>query len=97
MLVLVPTVERGLRLVRCWSTLTDGMSPEIESTGGFDSQGDTKPSSSWYWRWPSLLRMSNPRVDLPDPDSPVRTMSWFLGSERLTFFRLCSRAPRMVI
>ncbi len=32
--------------------------------------------------------------DLPDPLTPVMTMSWPTGSERLTFFRLCVRAPR---
>src|SRR5512143_887993 len=31
----VPTVDRGLRLVRCWSTLMDGESPVMASTGGF--------------------------------------------------------------
>src|ERR687897_347284 len=33
--------------------------------------------------------------DLPDPDSPVNTISFSRGSSRLTFRRLCSRAPRI--
>src|SRR5947208_9050169 len=33
--------------------------------------------------------------DLPEPDSPVKTISFSRGSSRETFFRLCSRAPRI--
>src|SRR6266536_1535322 len=32
--------------------------------------------------------------DLPDPDSPVKTIRALRGRSRWTFFRLCSRAPR---
>src|SRR5712692_7185863 len=35
--------------------------------------------------------------DLPEPESPVNTTRRSRGIERLTFFRLCSRAPRMVM
>src|SRR6266542_5062484 len=35
--------------------------------------------------------------DLPEPDSPVKTTSLSRGMDRVTFFRLCSRAPRIVI
>src|SRR6266550_197556 len=35
--------------------------------------------------------------DLPDPDRPVKTTSLSRGMDSVTFFRLCSRAPRMVI
>ena len=38
--------------------------------------------------------VSKAREDLPEPDSPVNTMSAFLGSSMETFLRLCSRAPR---
>src|SRR5437899_9583320 len=41
--------------------------------------------------------VSNASDDLPDPDSPVKTISLSRGMERVTFLRLCSRAPRMVI
>src|SRR5699024_10915344 len=41
--------------------------------------------------------VSNARLDLPDPDSPVITMNFSRGRVRLTFFRLCSRAPLMTI
>src|SRR5437588_11035781 len=39
--------------------------------------------------------VSKAREDLPDPESPVNTMSASRGSSRCTSFRLCSRAPRM--
>src|SRR4051812_17262889 len=38
--------------------------------------------------------VSKARDDLPEPDSPVKTMSLSRGSSMPTFFRLCSRAPR---
>src|SRR5882762_592959 len=39
--------------------------------------------------------VSKAREDLPDPESPVNTMSASRGSSRCTSFRLCSLAPRM--
>src|SRR6266550_7470020 len=39
--------------------------------------------------------VSKAREDLPDPESPVNTMSVSRGSSRCTSFRLCSLAPRM--
>ena len=75
----------------------EGDKPTIESTGGLASPSVTMPRDSNNWRWPSLCRMSNASVDLPDPDSPVMTTSWFLGISRVTFFRLCKRALRMVM
>src|SRR3982751_5737767 len=38
----------------------------------------------------------NASDDFPDPDRPVKTISWSRGSSRLTFLRLCSRAPRTI-
>src|SRR3990170_820109 len=35
--------------------------------------------------------------DLPEPESPVITTSRSRGMSRSTFFRLCSRAPRIEI
>src|SRR3990172_8421955 len=35
--------------------------------------------------------------DLPDPETPVITVSVFRGISRLMFLRLCSRAPRMTM
>src|SRR5690348_9012071 len=41
--------------------------------------------------------VSKASEDFPDPDSPVKTTSLSRGMERVTFLRLCSRAPRIVI
>src|ERR1700729_884820 len=41
--------------------------------------------------------VSNASEDLPEPDRPVNTTSLSRGISRSTFFRLCSRAPRMVM
>src|SRR6185312_15087536 len=41
--------------------------------------------------------VSKAREDLPEPDRPVNTTSLSRGTSTSMFFRLCSRAPRMVI
>ena len=41
--------------------------------------------------------VSNARLDLPEPESPVITTSLSRGISTSTFLRLCSRAPRMTI
>src|ERR1700733_890496 len=41
--------------------------------------------------------VSKASEDFPEPDNPVNTTSLSLGISTSTFFRLCSRAPRMVI
>lgn len=41
--------------------------------------------------------VSNASEDFPEPESPVKTMSFSLGSSTVRFFRLCSRAPLMSI
>jgi hypothetical protein len=38
--------------------------------------------------------VSNARLDLPEPLSPVTTTNSSRGMSMLTFFRVCSRAPR---
>src|SRR5580658_7722725 len=40
--------------------------------------------------------VSKASEDLPEPESPVKTIRRSRGSSSETFFRLCSRAPRMV-
>src|SRR5215467_10303369 len=51
-------------------------------------------SDSTYRRWPSAKIVSNARLDLPEPDSPVNTIMASLGRSSETSLRLCSRAPR---
>jgi hypothetical protein len=41
--------------------------------------------------------VSKARDDFPEPDTPVKQISAFLGSFRLTFFRLWTRAPLIVM
>src|SRR6185437_9426256 len=41
--------------------------------------------------------VSKARLDLPEPDRPVNTVSVSRGISTSTFLRLCSRAPRMEI
>src|SRR5688500_48303 len=41
--------------------------------------------------------VSNASEDLPEPDKPVNTASLSRGISTSMFFRLCSRAPRIVI
>src|SRR6185369_7604543 len=41
--------------------------------------------------------VSKASEDLPEPDRPVNTTSWSRGMSTSTFFRLCSRAPRIAI
>src|ERR1044071_10257060 len=93
-----PTVERGLRLVDFWSIDTAGDSPSMKSTSGLSIWPRNcrayADSDSTYRRWPSAKIVSKARLDLPDPDSPVNTISESLGKSSDTSLRLCSRAPR---
>src|ERR1700683_4706263 len=41
--------------------------------------------------------VSNARLDLPEPETPVTTVIALCGIWKLTFFRLCTRAPRTTI
>ena len=41
--------------------------------------------------------VSNAKEDLPDPESPVMTISLFLGNSMSTPFKLCARAPLTTI
>src|SRR5947208_6776250 len=40
---------------------------------------------------------SNAKLDFPEPESPVTTARVWRGISTLMFFRLCCRAPRIVI
>src|SRR5437763_7969725 len=41
--------------------------------------------------------VSKASEDLPEPDTPVTTVSFSMGIENETFFRLLTRAPRTLI
>src|SRR6478609_5709994 len=95
---MVPTVERGLREVDFWSMETAGERPSMKSTSGLSIWPRNcrayADSDSTYRRWPSAKIVSNARLDLPDPESPVKTMRLSRGRSTETSRRLCSRAPR---
>ena len=97
----MPTVDRGLRVVVFWSIEIAGDSPSIESTSGLSicprNWRAYADSDSTYRRCPSAYSVSKARLDFPDPDRPVMTTSRSRGSETVTSFKLCSRAPRITI
>ncbi len=95
--VAVPTVERGSAPIRCWSTMIAVVSPSSTSTSGRDSVG-MKPcrkalyvslisrceSAAIVWKTSELL---------PEPETPVKTVSRRFGISTWTSLRLFSRAP----
>src|SRR6059058_5135466 len=97
---MVPTVDRGLRLVDFWSIDTAGDRPSMKSTSGLSIWPRNcrayADRDSTYLRWPSAKIVSNASEDLPDPERPVKTTRESLGSSRETSFKLCSRAPRTI-
>src|SRR5215469_9032436 len=78
--------------------LTAGDRPSMKSTSGLSIWPRNcrayAESDSTYLRWPSAKIVSNARLDLPDPDSPVNTIMASRGRSSETSLRLCSRAPR---
>src|SRR6478609_3358308 len=97
---IVPTVDRGFRLVDFWSIDTAGDRPSMKSTSGLSicprNWRAYAESDSTYRRWPSAKIVSKARLDLPDPDSPVNTTRASRGRSMETSLRLCSRAPRTI-
>ena len=53
-----------------------------------DKTSANEDSDSMYRRCPSAYTVSNASDDLPDPDTPVTTTSWSLGSSTEIFLRL---------
>jgi len=96
--VAVPTVERG---VGAHSLLVDddrGRQPfqHVDFGPGqrrHESLHETRCRSSLISRCDSAAMVPNTSDDLPDPETPVNTVSRRLGISTLTSFRLFSRAP----
>src|SRR3954470_19527067 len=96
---MVATVDlRDPRVTRCSMATVGGM-PVSRSTAG---RGNCSTNCRAYGdidsmnrRWPSANTMSKARGDLPDPETPVTTLSgrWGIVSERL--LRLFALAPRI--
>src|SRR3954466_15833847 len=97
---MVPTVERGFFDVDFWSIETAGERPSMKSTSGLSIWPRNcrayAESDSTERRCPSAKMVSKASDDLPEPDSPVKTMSESRGRSIETSLRLCSRAPRMI-
>ena len=95
--VAVPTVERGSAPSRCWSTMIAVVSPSSTSTSGRASVGMNPWTNALYVslisRCDSAAIVSNTSELLPEPETPVNTVSRRFGSSMLTSLRLFSRAP----
>src|ERR1700687_4221620 len=95
--VAVPTVERALAPMRSWSTMIAVVRPSSTSTSGRDSVG-MKPCTNVLYvslisRCDSAAIVPKPRELLPEPETPVNTVSRRFGSSTLTSLRLFTRAP----
>src|ERR1700682_343522 len=95
--VAVPTVERALAPMRSWSTMIAVVRPSSTSTSGRDSVG-MKPCTKVLYvslisRCDSAAIVPNTSELLPEPETPVNTVSPRFGISTLTSLRLFSRAP----
>ncbi len=95
--VTVPTVERGLAPIRSWPTMIAVVSPSRTSTSGRDCVGMNPWTNVLYVsliiRCDSAAIVANTSELLPDPETPVKTVSRRFGSSTLMSLRLFSRAP----
>ena len=73
------------------------VSPDRRSTSGLPSAGMKPCRNALYvsliMRCDSAAMVPKTRDDLPEPETPVNTVSRRLGMSTLTSFRLFSRAP----
>src|SRR4051812_46553949 len=95
--VTVPTVDRGFAPIRSWSTLIAVVSPSRTSTSGRASVGMKPWTKELYVslisRCDSAAIVPKTSELLPDPETPVNTVSRRFGIWRLTSLRLFTRAP----
>src|ERR1700683_2914836 len=95
--VAVPTVDRGSAPIRCWSTRIAVVSPSSTSTSGRASVGMNPCTKALYVslisRCDSAAIVPNTSELLPEPETPVNTVSRRFGISMLTSLRLFSRAP----
>ena len=93
----VPTVERRLVPIGCWSTRIAVVNPSSRSTSGRARVGMKPWMKALYVslisRCDSAAIVSNTRELLPEPETPVNTVRRRLGISTCTFLRLFSRAP----
>ncbi len=95
--VAVPTVERTLAPMRSWSTMIAVVRPSSTSTSGRDSVGMKLCTKVLYVsliiRCDSAAIVSNTSELLPEPETPVNTVSRRFGISTLMSLRLFTRAP----
>src|SRR3954469_12220719 len=95
--VAVPTVERGSAPMRSWSTMMAVVSPSSTSTSGRPVVGMKPCTKALYVslisRCDSVAIVPNTNELLPEPETPVTTVSRRLCRSTLTSFRLFTRAP----
>src|SRR6266700_7958719 len=95
--VAVPTVERTSAPIRCWSTTIAVVSPSSTSTSGRASVGMKPCTKALYVslisRCDSAAIVPNTKELLPEPETPVNTVSRRFGISMLMSLRLFTRAP----
>src|SRR5260221_419118 len=95
--VAVPTVERALAPIRSWSTMIAVVSPSSTSTSGRASVGMKPCTKALYvsliMRCDSAAMVPNTSELLPEPETPVNTVSRRFGISTLMSLRLFTRAP----
>jgi fused signal recognition particle receptor len=99
--VIVPTVERALPPTGRWSTTMAGERFSMASASGRLYRGSrvrmNQENVSLSWRCDSTAIVSNTTEDLPDPETPVKTVIRPLGMRSETPLRLLCRAPSMTM
>ncbi len=95
--VTVPTVERGSAPRRCWSTRIAVVRPSSRSTSGRARVGMSPCRKALYVsliiRCDSAAMVPKTSELLPEPETPVNTVSRRFGSSTPTSRRLFTRAP----
>src|SRR5215213_6512752 len=95
--VAVPTVERGLAPIRSWSRMIAVVSPSRTSTSGRARVGMKPCTKALYVslisRCDSAAMVPNTSELLPEPETPVNTVSRRFGISTLRSLRLFTRAP----
>src|SRR6476659_8628747 len=95
--VTVPIVERALAPIRSWSRMIAVVSPSSESTSGRASVGMKPWTKALYVslisRCDSAAIVPKTSELLPEPETPVNTVSRRFGISTVTSLRLFTRAP----
>ncbi len=99
--VAVPTVDREFAPIRSWSTRIAALRLRSASTSGRPMLGMNDWRNAEYVslisRCDSAAMVPNTREDLPDPETPVKTVSLRLGMSSEMSARLFALAPRTSI